>query len=74
MAGAGGLDSDEECGLHGLGTDERPSKIIKQECDMTKQCLRKTKEATVHTMDVWRPEEGRHLRLSTYSGLGHQVP
>lgn len=66
MAEVRGLDSDEECGLHGFGTDEKPTKNVKQECGMRKQCLRNTNDAMVHTMAVRRPEEGRHLRrLST---------
>lgn len=61
-----GLDSDEERGFHGLGTDGKPSKTVGQQRDMTKQCLQKAKEATVPMIDLRRPEEGRCSgRLST---------
>ena len=30
MAGAGGLESDEKCGLDSPRKDEKPSKIVKQ--------------------------------------------
>lgn len=60
--GVGDLTQAKECGLYSLGMDGKPSKILEQEYNTTKQCLRKINQVIVHMMDMQRLEEGRQFR------------